>query len=61
VLEDAVADVQMIERSISGKTLSALHVRLALRSCMKELRSVAAAAAASSEIDSAARESDLAG
>jgi hypothetical protein len=60
VLEDAVADVQMIERSISGKNLSALHVRLALRSCLKELRSVAAAAA-SSEIDSAARESDRAG
>jgi hypothetical protein len=60
VLKNAISDVQMIERSISKKTLSDLQVRLALRSCLKELRSVAAAAP-SPAIDSAARESHRAG
>jgi hypothetical protein len=60
VLKNAISDVQLIERSISRKTLPDLQVRLALRSCLKELRSVAAAAP-SPGIDAAASESHRAG
>jgi hypothetical protein len=60
VLKNAISDVQMIERSIARKTLSDLHVRLALRSCLKELRSVAAAAPGPG-IDAAASEPHRAG
>lgn len=60
MLKNAISDVQMIERSIAKKTLSDLQVRLALRSCLKELRSMAAAAP-SPGIDLAARETHRAG
>jgi hypothetical protein len=38
VLEQAIDDVQLIEQSISGNKLSDLRIRLALRSCLTELR-----------------------
>jgi len=40
VLEQAIADVQSIERSIAAKTLPDLKIRLALRCCLKELRTL---------------------
>lgn len=41
MLEQAIADVQLIEQSICGSRLSDLRVRLALRTCLSELRSLA--------------------
>jgi len=40
VLDQAIADVQSIERSIAAKTLPELKIRLALRCCLKELRTL---------------------
>jgi hypothetical protein len=40
VLEQAIADLQIIERSIAAKTLPNLKTRLALRCCLKELRTL---------------------
>jgi hypothetical protein len=41
VLEQAILDLQIIERSIAAKTLTDLEIRLALRRCLKELRMLA--------------------
>jgi len=41
VLEQAILDLQIIERSVVAKTLSDLKIRLALRRCLKELRTLA--------------------
>jgi hypothetical protein len=41
VLEQAIIDLQIIERSIAAKTLTDLEIRLALRRCLKELRTLA--------------------
>ena len=41
VLEPAILDLQIIERSVAAKTLPNLKIRLALRRCMKELRALA--------------------
>jgi len=40
MLEQAITEIQNIERSVARKTLSDLQIRLALRSCLKELRVV---------------------
>jgi hypothetical protein len=42
VLEQAILDLQIIERSVAAKTLPNLEIRLALRRCLKELRTLAA-------------------
>jgi hypothetical protein len=41
VLEQAILDLQAIERSVAAKTLPDLKIRLALRRCLKELRTLA--------------------
>jgi len=41
VLAQAIAELQSLEQSVARKTLSNLQVRLALRSCLKELRTLA--------------------
>jgi hypothetical protein len=41
VLAQAIAELQGLEQSVARKTLSNLQVRLALRSCLKELRTLA--------------------
>ena len=41
VLEQAILDLQNIERSLAAKTLTDLEIRLALRRCLKELRTLA--------------------
>jgi hypothetical protein len=38
MFESAIADVQKLEQSVDGKSLPDLQIRLALRSCLKELR-----------------------
>ena len=38
MLENTIADVQKLEHSMTGKSLSDLQIRLALRCCLKELR-----------------------
>ena len=43
MLEQAVAEIQNIERSVARKTLSDLQIRLALRSCLQELRALSVA------------------
>jgi hypothetical protein len=43
VLEQAITDLQLVERSVARKTLSDLQIRLALRCCLKELRALAVA------------------
>ena len=43
MLEQAITELQNIERSVVRKTLSDLEIRLALRSCLKELRSLSVA------------------
>jgi hypothetical protein len=40
VVEQAIVDLQIIERSIAAKTLPELKIRLALRCCLKELRTL---------------------
>ena len=40
MLEQAIVDLQIIERSIAAKTLPDLKIRLALRCCLKELRTL---------------------
>jgi len=42
VLEQAIHDLQIIERLVAAKTLPNLEIRLALRRCLKELRTLAA-------------------
>jgi len=42
VLEQAILDLQIIERSVAAKTLPNLEIRLALRRCLRELRTLAA-------------------
>jgi hypothetical protein len=44
VLEQAIAELQKIEQSVERKTLSNLKIRMALRSCLKELRGLSLAA-----------------
>jgi hypothetical protein len=41
VLEQAILDLQIIERSIAAKTVTDLNIRLALRRCLRELRMLA--------------------
>jgi hypothetical protein len=41
VLEQAILDLQIIERSIAAKTLTDLKIRLSLRRCLGELRMLA--------------------
>jgi hypothetical protein len=41
VLEQAILDLQIIEQSIAAKTLTDLEIRLVLRRCLKELRTLA--------------------
>jgi hypothetical protein len=41
VLDQAILDLQIIERSVASKTLPDLKIRLALRRCLKELRTLA--------------------
>jgi hypothetical protein len=43
MLEQAITELQNIERSLARKTLSDLQIRLALRSCLKELRALSVA------------------
>ena len=43
MLEQAVTEIQNIERSVARKTLSDLQIRLALRSCLQELRALSVA------------------
>ena len=38
MLEQAIAELQKIEQAVGRKTLSNLKIRMALRSCLKELR-----------------------
>jgi hypothetical protein len=45
VLEQAIAELQKIEQSVERKTLSNLKIRMALRSCLKELRRLSLTAA----------------
>ena len=40
MLEQAILDLQIIERSVAAKTLPNLKICLALRRCMKELRAL---------------------
>jgi hypothetical protein len=47
VLEQAILDLQIIERSVAAKTLPDLKIRLALRRCLKELRTLAIASPSS--------------
>jgi hypothetical protein len=42
MVENTIADVQKLERSVTGKSLPDLQIRLALRSCLKELRMLTA-------------------
>ena len=44
MLEQAIAELQKIEQSVERKTLSNLKIRMALRSCLKELRRLSLAA-----------------
>jgi len=41
MIENTIADVQKLERSVDGKSLPDLQIRLALRGCLKELRMLA--------------------
>ena len=43
MLEQAITEIQNIERSVARKTLSDLQIHLALRSCLKELRALSVA------------------
>lgn len=47
MLEQAILDLQIIERSVAAKTLPDLKIRLALRRCLKELRTLAIASPSS--------------
>jgi hypothetical protein len=38
MVEKTITDVQKLERSVDGKSLSDLQIRLALRCCLRELR-----------------------
>jgi hypothetical protein len=38
MVENTIADVQRLEQSMDGKSLSDLQIRLALRCCLRELR-----------------------
>lgn len=40
MLENTIADVQKLEHAILGNSLSDLQIRLALRCCLKELRTL---------------------
>ena len=42
MIENTIADVQRLERSVHGKSLPDLQIRLALRGCLKELRMLTA-------------------
>jgi hypothetical protein len=42
MIENTIADVQELERSVEGKSLPDLQIRLALRGCLKELRMLTA-------------------
>lgn len=42
MIENTIADVQELERSVDGKSLPELQIRLALRGCLKELRMLTA-------------------
>lgn len=40
MLEQAITELQDIEKSVARKTLSDLKIHLALRSCLKQLRTL---------------------
>lgn len=40
MIADAVARIQAIEQQLTGKTLTQLQTRLAIRGCLKELRHI---------------------
>jgi hypothetical protein len=40
MLEQAITELQNIEKSVARKTLSELQIHLALRSCLKRLRTL---------------------
>jgi hypothetical protein len=42
MLGQAIADVQKLEKQVTGKTPEQLRARIAIRSCLKELRGIAA-------------------
>ena len=43
MLELAITELQDIEKSVASKTLSELKIHLALRSCLKQLRTLSVA------------------
>ena len=43
MLEQAITELQDIEKSVARKTLSDLKIHLALRSCLKQLRTLSVA------------------
>ena len=43
MLEQAITELQNIEKSVARKTLSDLKIHLALRSCLKQLRTLSVA------------------
>jgi spore coat polysaccharide biosynthesis protein SpsF (cytidylyltransferase family) len=40
MIDDAVARIQAIEQTLTEKSLIQLQMRLAIRSCLKELRAI---------------------
>ncbi|MBX9709638.1 MAG: hypothetical protein K2X60_01260 [Xanthobacteraceae bacterium] len=42
MLGQAIANVQKLEKQVTGKTPAQLNARIAIRACLKELRSIAA-------------------
>jgi hypothetical protein len=42
MVENTITDVQRLEQSVDGKSLSDLQIRLALRCCLRELRMLTA-------------------
>jgi hypothetical protein len=43
MLEQAITELQNIEKAIARKTRSELQIRMALRSCLKQLRALSVA------------------
>ncbi len=41
MLGQTIADVQKLEKQVTGKTPEHLHARIAIRACLKELRGIA--------------------
>jgi hypothetical protein len=55
MIDDAVARIQAIEQTLTEKSLIQLQMRLAIRSCLKELRAI------SSQLEPVAATADRAG